>query len=206
MHGPATIGWLLVALCAATGASCVLRARDAERGQRAEAQSEAAMGFGMAAMAVPALWGGAPVLHTTAAWAFTAAFGLLLARELWLVTGGRHRIACRAGHLHHVLGSAAMVYVALSMALGASSGTGAHHPAVGGVPLVTGVLLAYFAVYVLWTGTRLMPVAAGAGSVVTAGADGGRRAVALPVMRQAGVAAGCRVAMGAGMFAMLLTV
>ena len=202
MHGPATIGWLLVALCAATGASCVLRARGAGRGQRAEAQSEAAMGFGMAAMAVPALWSGAPALHTAAAWAFTAVFGLLLTRELWPMPGGRHRAPCRAWHLHHVLGSAAMVYMALSMALGASCGTGAHHrTGVGGVPTVTGVLLVYFAVYVLWTGTRLMPVAADAGTEAT---DGGRGAVALPVVRQAGVAAGCRVAMAAGMFGMLL--
>ncbi|MGI5347131.1 DUF5134 domain-containing protein [Streptomyces sp. CA-250714] len=206
MHGPATVGWLLVALCAVTGASCVLRARDAGRGQRAEAQNEAVMGFGMAAMAAPVLWGGTPLLHTAAAWTFTTVFVLLLARELWLMAGGRHRAAPMPGHLHHLLVSAAMVYMALSMALGATPGTGAHHSGANGVPVVTGVLLLYFAGYVLWTGTRLMPVATGAGAVATAGTHGSRAAAGLPVVRQAGVAAGCRVAMGAGMFAMLLTV
>ncbi|MBO8196113.1 DUF5134 domain-containing protein [Streptomyces oryzae] len=209
MHGPATVGWLLVALCAVTGASCVLRARGAGRGQRAEAQGEAAMGFGMAAMAVPVLWHGAPRVHTTAAWSFTAVFGLLLMRELWLVAGGRHRGGCRSWRLHHVLSTGAMAYMALCMALSASAGTGAHGAGAGGVPALTGTLLVYFAGYVLWTGTRLMPVMTGAPAGAAAGAHGGQDGqggMALPVVRQAGVAAGCRVAMGAGMFAMLLSV
>lgn len=209
MHGPATVGWLLVALCAVTGVSCVLRARGAGCGQRAEARSEAAMGFAMAAMAVPVLWGGTPTLHKASAWAFTAVFGVLLMRELWLMlmATGRHGSMSPAQQLHHLLGGAAMVYMALAMAFGApAGGAGAHHSEAGGVPVVTGALLAYFAAYVLWTGTRLMPAATGAARPALAGHHGGIRAEAPPVVRHAGVAAGCRVAMGAGMFAMLLTV
>ncbi len=54
MHGPASPGWLLVALCAATGAYCLLRMRSPVEEQRRTAGGEALMGFGMAAMAVPA--------------------------------------------------------------------------------------------------------------------------------------------------------
>ncbi|MFI8849028.1 DUF5134 domain-containing protein [Streptomyces sp. NPDC053499] len=210
MHGPATVGWLLVALCAVTGLVCVLRARGSGCGQRAGAQSEAAMGFAMAAMSVPVLWGGSPALHRTSAWVFTAVFAALLARELWLLTAGRHGAASPSAKLHHLLGSAAMAYMALTMALGAAAGThpagtGGHHSGPGGVPVVTGVLLAYFAGYVVWTGARLLPT--GAGGPVLAGDGGALRGTgATSAVQHEQVAAGCRVAMGAAMFAMLLTV
>lgn len=45
----------------------------------------------------------------------------------------------------------------------------------GGVPLVTGLLLVYYAGYVLWAGTRLLPlvaVAAPVGGAGTAGTGG----------------------------------
>ncbi len=54
MHGLASPGWSLVVLCAATGAYCLLRMRSSVEEQRRAAGSEALMGFGMAAMAVPA--------------------------------------------------------------------------------------------------------------------------------------------------------
>lgn len=54
MHGSATPGWLLMALSAATGAYCLLRLRSSSPGARTAAGSEAVMGFGMAAMALPA--------------------------------------------------------------------------------------------------------------------------------------------------------
>lgn len=54
MHAPLLVSWLLVALCAASGAYCVLRARSRTPERRATARGEALMGFGMAAMAVPA--------------------------------------------------------------------------------------------------------------------------------------------------------
>ncbi|MBO8187658.1 DUF5134 domain-containing protein [Streptomyces spirodelae] len=210
MHGPATVGWLLVALCAVTGLVCVLRSRGPGCGQRVGAQSEAAMGFAMAAMSVPLLWGGSPVLHRASAWVFTAVFAALLARELWLLTADRHGTASPPAKLHHLLGSAAMTYMALAMALGAPAGThpagtGGHHSAPGGVPVVTGVLLAYFAGYVLWTGARLLPTEAG--GPVPAGGPGQLEGTRSPsAVQHAQVAAGCEVAMGAAMFAMLLTV
>ncbi|MEU3191767.1 DUF5134 domain-containing protein [Streptomyces sp. NPDC006992] len=199
MHGPATVGWLLTALCAVAGVSCLLRARGAGPGRRAEAGGEAAMGFGMAAMAAPAPWSGTPTGHTVSGWVFGALFGALLVRELRLTAAERHTAASPGRHLHHFLGSAAMVYMSLAMALGPSGGAAAHHSGAGGLPLVTGMLLVYFAGYVLWTGTRLMPAGAAPASGPAA-----RRTAMPPVARQAGVAAGCRVAMGTGMFAMLL--
>ncbi|MFE9385987.1 DUF5134 domain-containing protein [Streptomyces sp. NPDC007025] len=199
MHGPETVGWLLTALCAVTGVSCLLRARGAGPGRRSEAGGEAVMGLGMAAMAAPAPWSGTPATHTVSGWVFGGLFGALLVRELRLTATVRHTGAGPGRHLHHLLGSAAMVYMSLAMALGPPAGAAAHHSGAGGLPLVTGMLLVYFAGYVLWTGTRLMPAGAAPGSGPAA-----RRTAVPPVARQAGVAAGCRVAMGAGMFAMLL--
>ncbi|NSC25249.1 DUF5134 domain-containing protein [Streptomyces albus subsp. chlorinus] len=222
MHGSATVGWLLVALCAVAGASCVLRARGAGPGGRAQARGEAVMGFGMAAMAVPALWDAGPVPPVVPAWGFAGVFGTLLAREL-LMAARKQRGGARRGHAHHVVGAAAMLYMALTMAAGPSGPSGAaapHHAGAGGIPVVTAALLGYFAGYVLWSGARLMPSAAG---VATAGADRtaagddvrlrgddqGPGPVAAPagtgLVQQAGVAAGCRLTMATGMFAMLLT-
>ncbi|MCT9082141.1 DUF5134 domain-containing protein [Streptomyces fulvoviolaceus] len=176
MHGPASPGWLLVALCAATGAYCLLRMRSAVDEQRRAAGGEALMGFGMAAMAVPA------AVFTPPSWTwpvYAAVFGAAALRALWAARASTH-------HLHHLVGALAMVYMAVVMA--ASPG---HH-AGSGVPLLTGVLLLYFVGYVLLSGVRLMPVAAG-----TAGAAGwGDR----PELARA-----CRLSMGIGMVAMLLT-
>ncbi|MEU5839407.1 DUF5134 domain-containing protein [Streptomyces diacarni] len=214
----------------------MLRARGADHRQRADAGGEAAMGFGMAVMAVPLLWSAAPTVSALLAWGFTAVFGALLAHGAWLATsgrrGGRARRrksrrreggADRGGawfahggprrHVHHLVGGAAMLYMSLAMALGTAgaSGTahaGSHsaHSAPGGVPVVTGLLLGYFAVYTLWTAARLMPVAA---DRMAAGVAGGSTSAAVgapaaPLMRQAGIAAGCRLAMATGMFAMLI--
>ncbi|WP_030615949.1 DUF5134 domain-containing protein [Streptomyces fulvoviolaceus] len=176
MHGPASPGWLLVALCAATGAYCLLRMRSAVDEQRRAAGGEALMGFGMAAMAVPA------AVFTPPSWTwpvYAAVFGAAALRALWAARASTH-------HLHHLVGALAMVYMAVVMA--ASPG---HH-AGSGVPLLTGVLLLYFVGYVLLSGVRLIPVAAG-----TAGAVGwGDR----PELARA-----CRLSMGIGMVAMLLT-
>lgn len=175
MHGPASPGWLLVALCAATGAYCLLRMRSAVEEQRRAAGGEALMGFGMAAMAVPA------AVFTPPSWTwpvYAAVFGAAALRALWAARASTH-------HLHHLVGALAMVYMAVVMA--ASPG---HH-AGSGVPLVTGVLLLYFAGYVLLSGVRLIPVAAGTGAV-----GWGDR----PELARA-----CRLSMGIGMVAMLLT-
>jgi hypothetical protein len=176
MHGPpALVGWLLVVLGAATGLACLLR----PRGDR----EEALMGIGMAAMAVPASvvdprpW--APVL-------FTGVFALATARAVLLARRrGRH-----GHHAHHAVCGAAMVYMAAAMIPAAPDGMAAHGP--GGAPALTGLLLVYFAVYVLAAGVRLVDVPGGVQAVRPAGGA-------------PDVAAACRVSMALGMFAMLLT-
>ncbi|GAA3368260.1 DUF5134 domain-containing protein [Streptomyces sannanensis] len=181
MHGPALSGWLLVALCGMTGAYCVLRMRSESGPERAGAAGEALMGFGMAAMAVPAaavtppgwVWGG-----------YAVVFGGAALRALGAARSGGH-------HLHHLVGSLAMVYMSLAMLAppgGGHAGHGAGAPA--GVPPVTGALLAYYAAYVLRTGAALVPVPVAAGVA----ARGTRSELALA----------CRLAMGLGMVAMLL--
>lgn len=175
MHGPASPGWLLVALCAATGAYCLLRMRSRVEEQRRAAGGEALMGFGMAAMAVPA------AVFTPPTWAwplYAAVFGAAALRALWAARTDTH-------HLHHLVGAGAMVYMAVVMA------TSPGHHGGAGVPLVTGVLLLYFTGYVLLSGARLIPVPAG----VTAAGWGDR-----PELARA-----CRLSMGIGMVAMLLT-
>ncbi|MEU5320054.1 DUF5134 domain-containing protein [Streptomyces sp. NPDC021056] len=175
MHGPASPGWLLVALCAATGAYCLLRMRSEVEEQRRAAGGEALMGFGMAAMAVPA------AVFTPPPWAWSGyalVFGAAALRALWAARTNTH-------HLHHLVGASAMVYMAVVMA--ASPG---HH-AGSGIPSLTGALLLYFVGYVLLSGVRLVPVAAGGGTV-----GWGDR----PELARA-----CRLSMGIAMVAMLAT-
>ncbi|TQK43062.1 uncharacterized protein DUF5134 [Streptomyces sp. SLBN-118] len=180
MHGPAVSGWLLVTLCGATGAYCLVRMRSCAGRARETAGGEALMGLGMAAMAVPSAMSALPrwvwVMYATV-------FGAAAARALWPAPRGIR-------HLHHLVGSLAMVYVAVVMRSGA--GAQAGHPAAG-VPLLTGGLLAYYAVYVLRSGVRLIPAVAPAGGA--AEVSGSR-----PELAPA-----CRLAMGLAMLAMLLT-
>ncbi|GAA0583176.1 DUF5134 domain-containing protein [Streptomyces crystallinus] len=188
MHGTALSGWLLVAVCTATGAYCLLRLRSDCARARSSAGGEAVMGFGMAAMAVPAAFAEPP------SWLLAGYAGVFAAAALragWLArareNGGGH-------HLHHVIGSLAMVYMALAMS--APGGHTAHegHPgAAGGVPLVTGALLVYYVGYVLTTGARLLPAA------VTPRGGGTLAWRARPELTLA-----CRLSMGIAMLAMLL--
>ncbi|KOU38465.1 membrane protein [Streptomyces sp. WM6378] len=177
-------GWLLVALCAATGSYCLLRMRSGSAQARGAAGGEAVMGFGMAAMAVPAAFLSPPPWLPAG---YAVIFGGAALRALWLARGGVH-------HLHHVVGSLAMVYMALAMAPGAGGGAHAGHEghAAGGVPLLTGALLLYFAGYVLSAGARLLPTASGGGSVAAV-SWGARPELALA----------CRLSMGVAMLAML---
>ncbi|MFF5703201.1 DUF5134 domain-containing protein [Streptomyces sp. NPDC012794] len=183
MHGsamPLTLAWMLVALCAATGGYCLLRARRADRRTRGAAVGEVVMGFGMAAMAVPAgigPWGPQVLL---------AVFGGATVHALWLLRGGVH-------HAHHLVGSLAMAYMALAMALGQGHGR-------AGLPAVTGALLVYYAGYVLLGGARLLTAGGGARPVAVAadGGGGGTAGGAGDLTRA------CRLAMGTGMLAMLL--
>jgi hypothetical protein len=82
-----------------------------------------------------------------------------------------------------------MVYMAVVMAT--SPGHHAGHGTTSGVPLVTGALLLYFTGYVLLSGVRLVPVAAGGGTL-----GWGDR----PELAKA-----CRLSMGIAMVAMLIT-
>lgn len=186
MHGSLWAGWLLVLLCAGAGAYCLARAQSGPAAQRVEVRGEGLMALGMAVMALPASAVTPPVWSS---WLFTALFG---AAGLWALA---HR------HLHHAVGALAMVYMALAMVqpadgmshAGAMAAMG--HGAPGGVPLLTGLLLAYYTVYVIGAGVRLVPAAGPVpgGPMAAAGAAG-----------PAGVLRACRVAMGIGMLAMLL--
>ncbi|MEU0333438.1 DUF5134 domain-containing protein [Streptomyces sp. NPDC006193] len=182
MHGPVSAAWLLVALCAGTGAYCLLRMRSGAEEQRSEAGGEALMGFGMAVMAVPA------AVFTPPWWAwpvYAAVFGAAALRALWAVRGGPR-------HLHHLVGSTAMVYMAVVTA--ASPPAAAHHGHGGGMPPLTAALLLYFAGYVLLAGARLVPAP-------------GTPARTDPVHwgDRPELARACRLSMGIGMVAMLLT-
>ncbi|MEU0137292.1 DUF5134 domain-containing protein [Streptomyces sp. NPDC006296] len=203
MHGPAPSGWLLMVLCGVTGAYCLLRARDGTAGERGPARAEALMGFGMAAMAVP------PALFTLPdrMWAVHAVvFGGSALHALLRAGGGGH-------HLHHLVGSLAMVYMAVAMAPGAAPAGGGHagHGAgpAGGVPALTGALLLYYALYVLRSAGRLVPAplpvgpAAGVPGGLPAGRAGGPAGPAWGARPELALA--CRLTMGIAMFAMLLT-
>ncbi|MET7286518.1 DUF5134 domain-containing protein [Streptomyces sp. NPDC005573] len=184
MHGPVSPAWLLVALCAAAGSYCLLRMRSGVEEQRRAAGGEALMGFGMAAMAVPATVFAPP--HWT--WPlYAAVFGAAALRTLWAARRDAH-------HLHHLMGTAAMVYMALVMATSPASHAHAHAHIGAGVPAVTGVLLLYFTGYVLLSGARLVPTAGAAGG------SGPLRWGDRPELARA-----CRVSMGIGTVAMLLT-
>ncbi|MEU6388367.1 DUF5134 domain-containing protein [Streptomyces sp. NPDC046939] len=179
MHGPMSAAWLLVALCAATGAYCLLRMRSTVEDQRRTAGGEALMGFGMALMAVPA----AVLAPPSWTWLLYAlVFGAAALRALWAARRGGH-------HLHHLVGTFAMAYMAVEMA--GRPAAHAHHGGGAGTPALTGLLLVYFAVYVLYAGARLVPAASG----VPARAGWGDR----PELARA-----CRLSMGIGMLAMLL--
>lgn len=180
MHGPAMSGWLLVALCGATGAYCLARMRSCSGEARKAAGGEALMGFGMAAMAVPATVLAVPEWTWTV---YAAVFGAAALHALWPARRGTR-------HLHHLVGSLAMVYMAVVMAPG--GGHTGHASA--GVPVLTGALLAYYTVYVLRSGLRLMPVPAPAGGAATATVAWGA---------QPELALACRLAMSIAMLAML---
>lgn len=182
MHGSGAVGWLLAALCGFVAGVSLLRARNAGGMRRRTARSEALMGVGMAAMALP---GGAAGAFSPLV--FGVFFGALGARELALLTAGP-----RFHHVHHALGALTMCYAALAAAPH-SAGGGDSHPGGAGLPLVTGALLVYYAGYVLRTGLRLLPAADGA-EVSRRGGP-----LALPGLPDA-----CRAAMATAMLAMLL--
>ncbi|WP_327292399.1 DUF5134 domain-containing protein [Streptomyces sp. NBC_01198] len=184
MHGPPLVAWLLVALSATAAVSCVLRR---------EARSEALLGVGMALMAVPLSvfdpprWGTATLAVVFAAVAVHA-----------LRPSPRQALH----RMHHSVCAGAMVYMSAAMAGAGSAHAGHAGHTSAGAPLLTGLLLLYFAGYVLGAGTRLAtPGAAHAPHPAVPMAPGG----AIRLRHAPEVAAACRVAMALAMFAMLLT-
>ncbi|MGW1172502.1 DUF5134 domain-containing protein [Kitasatospora sp. NPDC002543] len=182
MHGPALVNWLLALLAAGAGTSCLARLRHSPCGPVAAhpplaRESDAAEALMGLGMAAMAVTGA-----TVPATVWAALFGLPATAFLLAAV---HAPAGRAHRLHHAVGALAMTYMALAMATASGHG---HHPAATGLPVLTGALLLYFGGYTLWTGSRLLRTPAGTLAVGTAG---------LP---QA-----CRLTMGIGMFAMLLT-
>ncbi|WP_103500544.1 MULTISPECIES: DUF5134 domain-containing protein [unclassified Streptomyces] len=185
MHGPALVGWLLVALCGGTGLYCLLGAVRGVHGaaRRRSSAAEGVMGVGMAVMAAPA-----PLPPGLVAVALAVVFG---AAALWSLIS-RAALPHRG---HHALESSAMVYMALAMR-GGAHGAGGHDadgaalhgelPAAG-VPVLTGVLLLYFAGYAMYVAWQLLPAA----PAVSAG------------RAQAQVATGCRLSLALAMAAML---
>ncbi|GGZ64131.1 DUF5134 domain-containing protein [Streptomyces inusitatus] len=180
MHGPALSGWLLVALCGTAGGYCLARMRGCSGAARATAGNEALMGLGMAAMAVPVSSGLA-----LPGWIwplYAVLFGGAALAGLWSAGRGGSR------HLHHLVGSLTMVYMAVAMMPGTAH---AGHSAAG-VPLVTGALLGYYTVHVLRSGARLVPASAPPPYGAAAPERG------------PGLVGACRLAMGVAMLAMLL--
>ncbi|MFI0943454.1 DUF5134 domain-containing protein [Streptomyces sp. NPDC021020] len=181
MHGPPVVAWLLVALSAATALSCVLRR---------EARAEALLGTGMALMAVPLS------VYEPPRWSTAVLAAVFAGAAVHALRPSAHRAT--AHRMHHSVCAGAMVYMAAATAGASQAHSGHAGHAAGaamGTPLLTGLLLAYFAGYVLRAGTRLVAVAG------LAAPPGG----AIRLRHAPEVAAACRVAMAMGMFAMLLT-
>lgn len=182
MHGSASAGWLLLALCAGTGAYCLLRMRSGVEEQRRAAGADALMGFGMAAMALPV----AVLAPPRWTWLLCAGvFGTAGLRAVWSARRDRH-------HLHHLVGACAMVYMSLVMAAAPGGHAGHMARARGGTPVLTGALLLYFTAHVLAAGARLVP--AGAEAAAASAAWGDR-----PELARA-----CRLSMSIAMLTMLV--
>lgn len=167
MHGPVVVSWLLVAVCGGVGLYRLVRGLREPRGTAGPAtggRQEAAMGLGMALMAVPPEVCAVPPPLLAAAFSVTAAAAVGGAVRAPRGASGAARPS--RGHcVHHAVEALAMLYLVLTMAGGGSTSGGAPHTAygphapAGGVPLLTGALMLYFAAYVLRAGLRLAPAA-----------------------------------------------
>ncbi|MBV9022808.1 MAG: DUF5134 domain-containing protein [Streptomycetaceae bacterium] len=200
MHGPPFVGWLLVVIGSAAGVWCLLRTRAgraATPGERRTARNEGLMGLGMGLMAVPASVLGQPPWEPVV---LVLLFGAMAVRFTVLARDDLH-------HFHHAMETAAMAYMAVAMGAGGGSGmagmagmaaSGGDTGGPPGIPVLTGVLLAYFALYALAAGIRLLP-ASGFEPAMAAGPQTGS------ILQAPELTAACRLALGIGMFIMLLT-
>ncbi|WP_225846712.1 DUF5134 domain-containing protein [Streptomyces sp. HPF1205] len=189
MHGPPLVAWLLVVLSAAAAVICLVRG---------QAGHEAVTSTGMALMAVP--------MSVVDPWSWEAPllavlFTLTAVRAL-LLSGRR-----TGHHVHHAVCSAAMVYMAVCMARADAGRTGppGHeaHTTAAGLPLLTGLLLLYFAGYALRAG-MLLVAAPAHGPLIPADGTAAAGANAAPRFAPE-VAVACRILMALAMLAMLLT-
>lgn len=191
MHGSQTVGWLLVAVCGGTGGYClrwVVGRRGGPAWWRRAAAADAAMGLGMAVMALPGA-----VAHAAALAVF---FAVVVGWAALLL-----RVGVTRGP-HHVVEAAAMVYAAVAMAGaagGEASGPHAAHAPGAGLPWLTGALLAYVGYRVLRAGPRLVAAAG------PDGAEGAGVAASRAWRRPPRVAAACRLALSLATLVMLLT-
>ncbi|MFR0355874.1 DUF5134 domain-containing protein [Streptomyces sediminimaris] len=204
MGGPPLVGWLLTALGTATGVLCAVRSRAwtvKDRCERRIARAEAVMGVGMALMAAPAL------ARRTGVWGpavLAVVFVALAVRALLFARGEPHR-------LHHTIDAAVMAYMAVVMAVAAGGMTPEamagmrHGHAPMGSPLVDLALLGYYIAYVLWAGTRLVPVAAVECAPASPLPVAGPRRAAPSVWQAPAVGTACRLSLAIGMLAMVLT-
>ncbi|MFF2074368.1 DUF5134 domain-containing protein [Kitasatospora sp. NPDC058162] len=187
MHGPTLVNWLLALLTATAGAYCLTRLRQSPCAPAAPGPHRPHPALARESDAAEALMGlGMAAMAVTGATVPAAVWACLfgLPAAVFLLAA-LHTPSGRAHRLHHAVGALAMTYLALAMT---ASPAGHHHAAALGAPLLTGALLLYFGGYALWTGARLLRTPAGTLALGTTG---------LP--------RACRLAMGIGMFAMLLT-
>ncbi|MBD0691852.1 DUF5134 domain-containing protein [Streptomyces sp. CBMA123] len=186
MHGPTLVSWLLALLTATAGAYCLTRLRHSPCATTAPGARGAHPSLARESDAAEALMGlGMAAMVVTGATVPAAVWACLfgLPATVFLLAA-LYAPAGRAHRLHHAVGALTMTYMALVM----TASPGGHHHAALGAPLLTGALLLYFGGYSLWAGARLLRTPAGTLALGTTG---------LP--------RACRLTMGIGMFAMLLT-
>ncbi len=211
MAGVVWVRWVFVAVFVAVALLCVVRLlahrRDAARSgcgtDRISDASHGVMGLGMAAMFSP--WG-APVPALYWQVLFGALAGVFAVR---MIRRGTRPAAIRqpGTDLHHVIGSLAMVYMLGAIPAGHSMAADMSMPGMAStgiaLPVLAWVLVAYFLVYAVRLGARLVepasPVAATSAGAVAVG--GGPRGV----VTSPHLLGSCLIFMGIGMSYMLVT-
>lgn len=222
MTGTTLTGWLATCVLTLTAAYCVLRMRTAHRlGDQAGRRADSALALMillMAAMLCP-LAADVPASGWLLASGALSVTLLILAGHSTLRHGRQHG-GWRSAHRncwHHVFASLAMVGLVAASDPGGASGSGGH--AMAGMPGMPGMsshgtpvllavaLLAYFWVFTLWSGIRLVGVAGVAGGTgVTPGVTPGvaRPGSARWALTAPELAFACETVMGIAMGYMVL--
>ncbi|WP_405775293.1 DUF5134 domain-containing protein [Streptomyces sp. NBC_01538] len=191
MRVSAEVGWLMSGLMAVVGIICLARlvrgGLGVPRRERELDASEVVKSLGMAVMALPC---GAGRSVPEQVW--VAVYG---GAALWSAAAALRSAEHRGHRLHHGVGHAAMVYMAVAMA--APMASMSHMGPPPGLPWLTMGLLLFFAGSALVAGARLVGASAGGR------ADPGRPAAA-GLLWGPEVPRACRIALGLGMVTMLL--